>query len=146
MKVQFGCGGNILPGWENHDSDVDITAPLPYPDSSVDEVFSEHCMEHVDSHQAVRFLDECLRILKPGGKLRLCIPVIDRLEMAHARDIVFGHGHKATYTTTLLMHLLRITGFTGVVEVGFNPDIDGHWKVIGREKDGIETCRLEAFK
>jgi len=38
-KLNLGCGGNILDGWENHDMDLDITKPLPYDGNSIDFIF-----------------------------------------------------------------------------------------------------------
>jgi predicted SAM-dependent methyltransferase len=61
-KLNLGCGGNILAGWENHDMDVDITKPLQYEDNSIDFIFIEHCVEHTTTPDAVRFFAECLRI------------------------------------------------------------------------------------
>jgi predicted SAM-dependent methyltransferase len=147
MKLNLGCGGNRLEGFENHDADVDISKPLPWPDNSVDFILIEHCWEHIDSHAALRCLDECYRILKPGGVLRLCVPVLDRLERDHGRDIVFGHGHQAAYSTVLIFHLLRLAGFKPEnTQTTDRATIDGHWHVIGKEKDDLETARIEAVK
>lgn len=144
-QVQFGCGGNRLDGWENWDSEVDISKPLPYVDESVDAILIEHCWEHIDPHAALRCLDECRRILTTGGVLRLCVPVIDRLEVNHARDIVFNHGHMATYSESAVYHLLRVAGFREIHPTSRKP-CDGHFRVIGEEKDDIETLRVEAIK
>lgn len=144
-KIQFGCGSNTLDGWENHDSDVDITKPLPYADAVFEIVFAEHVCEHIGSHEFLRFCEECHRILEPGGVLRLCMPVLERLEPAHGRDIILGHGHLASYTTNLIEHILRIAGFKDIRET-WRIEIDSHWKVIGKEKDDLETARIEGIK
>lgn len=145
LKIQLGCGGNILEGWTNHDSDVDITKPLPWEANTVDMILLEHVLEHVNTHHALLCLMECCRILKPSGRLRLCIPVLDRLDIEHGRDIVFGHGHQAAYTTGLVRHFLRLAGFRRI-DSSFRKPCDGHWKIIGEEKDDVETARLEAIK
>lgn len=146
--VQFGAGGNHLPGWINHDLEqdgVDIAKPLPYGDNEVDVVFAEHVCEHVTTHQFLAFLDECKRILKPGCRIRLCMPVLERLDPSAGRDIILNHGHKAAYSTQTIKDFLRIAGFKGIVETKKRPT-DGHWKVIGHEKDDRETARIEATK
>jgi SAM-dependent methyltransferase len=147
MKVQFGSGSNQIEGWTNHDAEVDITKRLPYEDNSVEMILMEHCWEHIGPHDALRCLDECRRILQPGGVLRLLVPVIDDPEMTveHARDLVFGHGHLATYTTDLVYHLLSIAGFKHIDVTGRKTE-DGHWRVIGVEKDTLETLRIEGTK
>lgn len=51
--------------------DVD-TQPLPFADASFDTVVSNSMMEHRFFPE--RTLDECVRVLKPGGKFIACLP------------------------------------------------------------------------
>jgi len=51
--------------------DVDVQA-LPYEDASFDTVVSNSMIEHRFFPE--RTLDECARVLKPGGKFILCLP------------------------------------------------------------------------
>lgn len=146
IKIQFGSGSNPLPGWINTEiHDADITKPLKWDPASVDHIFAEHVFEHIDPHQAMRFLQDCYRILKPGGTIRLCVPTLEALPIHHALDIIFNHGHKATYTHNLLHQMLRVAGFQRIQDTP-RKDIDGHWRVIGKEKDDLETCRIEATR
>jgi predicted SAM-dependent methyltransferase len=145
LKVQFCSGGSQLAGWENRDIDCDITKPLPYGDNTVDEARIEHGIEHVTTHQAMRFLDEVHRILKPGGKFRLSVPVLTMLSREHGRDIIFGHGHLCAWSEQLAMSFLFIAGFTGCTIVG-RDEGDHHWRVIGKEKDDLETFRCVGTK
>jgi hypothetical protein len=149
MKLNLGCGSNRLEGWENHDADVDITQRLPWTDNSVEMILAEHVVEHVSGPEALRFFDECHRILQPGGVLRICMPVIlgnERpLSREHARDLVLGHGHLAAYDGEIICKLLELAGFTTTTE-SYRKDCDGHWRAIGVEKDGQETYRVEATK
>lgn len=145
VNVQFGAGGNKLEGFLNHDAEVDISKPLPYNTSTVDFILMEHVWEHIGPHDAVRCLQECWRILNPGGVLRLCVPVLDRLTPDHALDIIFGHGHQGIYTTEVVHHLFRITGFVSIMETE-RKACDGHWRVIGCDKDDQESLRIEGVK
>lgn len=146
MKVQFGCGGNILPGFKNHDTDVDITGELPYKDGSVDFILIEHCLEHVNMRDAFLFMERACRILKPGGVLRICVPHLARIQdLAHCRDLIVGHGHQAVWELSTMIVLLQIAGFDTVSETG-RRECDGHWKIIGEAKDDLETLRVEAKK
>jgi len=146
QNIQFGSGGNILSGWINHDMDCDLTKPpFPYADNSVNMVFAEHCLEHTTVAQAVAALDEFYRILKPGGRLRVCCPVLERLTPEAARDIALNHGHLIIFSEQSLKDLIRISGFKQIT-VTERKAIDGHHNVIGKEKDDRETCRVEAFK
>jgi len=54
---------------------VDLdTQPLPFPDASFDTVVSNSMIEHRFFPE--RTLDECVRVLKPGGKFIVCLPNI----------------------------------------------------------------------
>lgn len=146
--VQFGCGGNRLEGWTNHDAEVDISKPLPYAADSVDFILIEHCLEHVDAHQGFGFMKEAHRILRPGGTVRICVPALDDImERNHASDLILGHGHRMVYSEGSLKGMLFAAGFNRL-EIVRTPwqACDGHWRVIGREKDAMETLRVEATK
>lgn len=137
-KVQLGCGGMALDGWENYDLDVDIRKPLPFPDGSVDRIFAEHALEHVTHREAWSFLEECWRALRPGGGVRLAIPDVHRIwrhcherrgawrayleavrrgsggdgsVKSAVRAAVFEHGHQAAWTAELLWVFLKAAGF-----------------------------------
>jgi len=146
VNIQFCCGTNHLAGWHNYDQEVDIAKPLPFPNDRADYVFIEHGLEHVSGPSGLRFLDECHRILKPGGRLRICVPVLDRLPDAHARDIVLNHGHRVVFDEGVLCRLLSLAGFKNVQSVPLDKNLDGHWRVIGEEKDVRETLRVEVIK
>lgn len=148
MKVQFGCGGNKLAGFNNHDAEVDITKPLPYRDNEVDFVLAEHVSEHINGPQVLGFFREVHRILRPGGIFRVCIPVLDRLDRDKAVDIITNHGHLTIWNSELIPVVLWVAGFcpSTIVPVPFDPEIDGHWRVIGKEQDEMETARFEASK
>lgn len=81
QKLHLGCGSNSFPGWINVDIDsssadqlLDLTAPLPYQDSSVSHIFTEHFIEHITREQAVALLKECYRVLSPQGVIRISTP------------------------------------------------------------------------
>jgi SAM-dependent methyltransferase len=57
---------------------------LPYPDRSVESIYSSHTLEHLYLADAEKVLRECYRLLKPGGTLRLALPDAEKA----ARDLV----------------------------------------------------------
>lgn len=81
-KLHIGCGRHILEGWLNTDyylfSDtiifLDATQPFPLDNESFDYVFSEHMIEHISYSQGQMMLNECFRVLKTNGKIRISTP------------------------------------------------------------------------
>jgi SAM-dependent methyltransferase len=52
----------------------DLRKGIPYPESSLDVVYHSHFLEHLSQTNAVGFLGECKRVLKPGGVVRIAVP------------------------------------------------------------------------
>lgn len=85
--LHLGAGSHVLPGWFNTDIRpasreihfLDSTARFPFPDGVFDHVFSEHHIEHVTWDRAQVMLAECLRVLRPGGVLRIATPSLEAI-------------------------------------------------------------------
>jgi predicted SAM-dependent methyltransferase len=67
-------GDHHLTPWDPHIVRQDLTKRLPFEDGSVDAVYSSHFFEHIYYSDAEAILEECHRVLKPGGVLRLALP------------------------------------------------------------------------
>jgi predicted SAM-dependent methyltransferase len=117
--VQFGCGGRLpkralntdlvgftdirlestAPGRVYRVNDApfihhDVTQPLPVEDGAFDWAYSEHLIEHITQAQALTWLKDVRRVLKPGGILRLTTPDLERYASAYvARDDAFFADH-----------------------------------------------------
>lgn len=52
----------------------DLRKKLPFMDCSIDYVYSSHMLEHLALAEAHKLIREVLRVLKPGGILRLVVP------------------------------------------------------------------------
>jgi len=53
----------------------DIERGLPFDDNSIDEVHSEHLLEHVAPDNIDYFMYECWRVLKDKGKFTCIVPI-----------------------------------------------------------------------
>jgi len=81
-KLQLGAGSTLLPGWlctdltgsSNAVMSLDITQPFPFDNKVLDYIFSEHLIEHVSWSDGRLMLQECYRVLKPGGTIRIATP------------------------------------------------------------------------
>lgn len=80
FKIILGGHWSDHPGWLILDeNDQDITRPLVFADNSVDVIFTEHVVEHLDFLACVFFFRETIRILKHGGLLRIVCPMIEKI-------------------------------------------------------------------
>jgi SAM-dependent methyltransferase len=52
----------------------DLSKGIPFDAGSVDVVYHSHVLEHLDRLIARGFLEETLRVLKPGGLCRIVVP------------------------------------------------------------------------
>jgi SAM-dependent methyltransferase len=84
VRLNVGCGRNIMPGWLNLDSadlpGVDLRAdleecarvPIPLADNSVDEFLLSHVIEHIRG--ALPLMQELHRIAKPDAVMTIQVP------------------------------------------------------------------------
>ncbi len=132
-KLQLGAGGKHHEGWLSTDIEprhpgvvrLDATRRLPLPDDSIDYIFAEHLIEHLAWKPGQRMLGECLRVLRPGGVIRIATPDLARyiaiyrgdagpdgehyLEWAYTRFLK-GRPHRSA--VFLLNHNMRAWGHT----------------------------------
>lgn len=154
-KVQFGCGGNRLDGWENHDLEWPIDKPIPIRSETVNFILAEHVVEHVDCLGALAFFHSCHRILVTGGVLRVAVPSItsvalipgalydviiarklgrqDYTRRASLLSVIQDWGHRSWWNSGILHAVLLAVGFDHVVECAYgrseHPElagVDGH--------------------
>ncbi len=120
---------------------ADAVRRIPHASASVDAVYSSHMIEHLDRREANRFLAECLRVLKPGGGLRLAAPdlrwsILEYMEKGRADEFMAqlqfdlerprglvegvrrlvsgGRGHHWMYDGPSLRRLVAACGFADV--------------------------------
>lgn len=88
MKLILGGHWNKGPeGWTPlTERDQDITRRLKWADNSVDVIFTEHVIEHITFLQAIGFMKEAKRVLKPGGIFRVVAPMVDVFSEAEFRE------------------------------------------------------------
>jgi predicted SAM-dependent methyltransferase len=96
-KLHLGAGEHPRPGWLNTDLHdygrpeelvyLDARRPFPLPDASFDFVFSEHMLEHLSYAEGLQCLRECLRVLRPGGRIRIATPSLERLVRLYGSEL-----------------------------------------------------------
>lgn len=81
-KLQIGAQSNSIGDWLNVDLEpksrevafMDATQPFPFANETFDYIFSEHMIEHISFEDGDFMLQECFRVLKKGGKIRISTP------------------------------------------------------------------------
>ena len=61
----------------------DLRKGIPFKNSTFDVVYCSHFLEHLEKDKASRFLDECYRVLKANGILRIVVPDLEKLALAY---------------------------------------------------------------
>lgn len=87
VLVNIGCGRVWHPYWINLDHQptspevrpFDLRKPLPFESGTVDAVYASHLLEHLDRTEGARLMQECRRVLKPGGIVRIVVPDLEDL-------------------------------------------------------------------
>lgn len=83
--LNVGCGTDYKEGWINIDNNSDdniekldlshdLRNPLPYKDNTVDYIFNEHFFEHLTVEEGQGAMKEFMRVLIPGGVMRIAMP------------------------------------------------------------------------
>ena len=174
IRVELGAG-RPREGWttidmRNADICIDLGAdPIPFPDNSVDYIYSSHVLEHFTFPEPLRaVLAESFRCLKPGGVFDACVPNArpyieaycarapfpyppDKLHMPAVVSHTNGHidvinyiayqggGHRYMFDEENLVNILKRAGFADVHLRPFNPELDHAW----REMESICAVALK---
>jgi predicted SAM-dependent methyltransferase len=161
VYFNIACGPFPLAGFTN--LDLSAMAPevmpwdcrwnLPADDDSARGIRMEHFLEHVETRQELpSLLEDCKRVLRPGGVLRIIVPDAERYLRAYCRDDLQGfrelrvpdpfpddlptrmdvvnhtfhqwHEHRWGYDYETLAHRLRAAGFARVERMAFRRSLD----------------------
>lgn len=83
VRINVGAGKYGDPRYVPLDIKTGTDArKLPYADGSVDECYASHILEHFSFYETDAILAEFVRVLKPGGPLRIAVPDMTMLGRA----------------------------------------------------------------
>jgi predicted SAM-dependent methyltransferase len=134
------------------DLHLDLTRPMPFPDDSVERIYSSHLIEHfLYPTPMLDLLRECKRILKLNGLLSVAVPNARPYLNAYIDDSDFdkekfcnhevgltfearidyvnfvahlGGEHKHLFDENNLLLILKEAGFSDVRLRNFDPSLD----------------------
>ncbi len=132
---------------------------IPYEDDSVDCIYCSHVIEHIENGYDEKMLEECYRILKMGGVLRIACPDAEFLwQMAkYGKDwwcwrkrwcIQFGVDYKDLRPVDLLVRevatpRMKNFGYLYGTEKGYKDYIDEFERLRCEDFLGFITSGLE---
>ncbi len=70
----------------------DLREPLTFDADTFDAVYHSHVLEHIPRDKAPGFLRECLRVLRPGGILRVVVPDLETIARLYLRYLEAADG------------------------------------------------------
>jgi predicted SAM-dependent methyltransferase len=95
--LNLGCGEyySTQPEWINIDFYSDkrgvishnLIKGIPFNDNTFDLVYHSHVLEHFTKKAGQDFINECLRVLKPGGIIRIAVPDLERIVTEYLRKM-----------------------------------------------------------
>jgi predicted SAM-dependent methyltransferase len=175
-RLHWGCGSITPFGWVNCDirpgTDVDIVADirtgLPLPDDSFDYIVGIHVLPEIPYCDLDRTLQELLRLLRPGGVLRLALPDVDKAIAAYTSgdidyflipdDVVKSLAGKmivqltwygisrSMFTLDLMTELLERNGFQSVQACPFQQTGSPFPGIVELDNRELESFFIEARK
>lgn len=176
VRLHWGCGQRRLDGWVNIDgwrTDAtdyvhDLRVKLPFFDQSVELIFSEHVLEHVEFDVAEKVLTDFFRIMKPGGRVRLIVPDLEKCCRAYLNidktwftkidaerltagdglnQIFYSHFHRYIYDYETLALVLRRAGFSSITQSTHRGSVDGRLNLDNdSESRSLVSLYVEAEK
>jgi SAM-dependent methyltransferase len=175
-RLNWGCGSWTEPGWINSDikggPGVDIASDirdgLPLADNSIDYVVAIHSLPELPLDALVPALSELLRVLRPGGTLRVGLPDLDRaidayragrveyflVPDADARSMggkfitqLLWYGYsRSLFTADFAEELLNEAGFVEARHCSFQQTIWGPGEIVELDNRPAESLFMEALK
>jgi predicted SAM-dependent methyltransferase len=180
--LDIGCGPNTHQDFINLDYGWhpgvnlcwDITRGLPIRSNSLEGIFTEHCLEHISVNHIIPILGECIRVLEPGGTIRIILPdgelylkgyvallqdknatalpyaMRDRIDGLYSpimsvNRIFRDEGHEFIYDFDCLVKLLERVGFQCIEKLSLGKSRNSKLLIDSRSR-AIESLYIEAIK
>jgi predicted SAM-dependent methyltransferase len=176
QRLNWGCGDHLGEGWINSDvkpgGGVDLVADirqgLPLSDDSIEYAVSVHALPELSIPQIEAGLVELLRVLKPGGVLRLALPDLrlsidafgeergdffkiepdaaKTLEGRFIRHILWYGYTRTLFTPAFTRELLEEAGFVEVRECEFGSTASRYEEIVELDNRRDESFFVEGSK
>jgi predicted SAM-dependent methyltransferase len=98
--LNLGCGTHYHEGAEWTNLDFVSSGPrviahnllqgVPFQSETFDLVYHSHVLEHFSKQDGEKLIEECFRVLKPGGVIRIAIPDLEQIVKNYLRFLEAG--------------------------------------------------------
>src|SRR3990167_5749698 len=144
LWINLGSSNLILPGWENLDRTgnpgtrlCDVRLGLPFPTGSARVIVTSHVIEHLHPTTEVpSVLRECVRVLRPGGTIRIAVPDLEILLRCYTKKewspVEVSQSELQQYVGVSFTDMPACLKFSAVTFGNGNPNAasyDGHQAV-----------------
>lgn len=95
MKLlNLGCGNIFHKDWVNIDFTEkenvikhNLLQGIPCNKNEFDVVYHSHILEHFSKHDAIDFINECYRVLKTNGIIRIVLPDLEDIDKTYLEQL-----------------------------------------------------------
>jgi predicted SAM-dependent methyltransferase len=175
-KLHIGCGFNMIDGWLNSDYQpyptdtlrLDATKTFAIEDNQFDYIFSEHMIEHLEYAGGSSMLNECFRVLRKDGTIRVSTPDLPFLIDLYRKDkstqqmeyikwatdnfvpntdyddvfvinnFVRAWGHTFIYDEKTLRSSMEKAGFTNIIRCDLNQSTEAAFRDLEMRTDCLQ--------
>jgi len=146
VRLEIGAGPDRkMPGWttidmcEGCDLVLDLAKPFPFPDNSVERIYSSHVLEHFYYNDLLKLLSECKRVLKPSGVFSASVP--------NARIYIEAYGKPETFDPALYCRYAPAYNYNSKIDfLNYMAYMDGHHRYMFDEENIIAILGKVGFR
>lgn len=176
LLLQIGCGYRPLKNWVNLDkvfgyADIvwNVTRSLPFKSNSVQAIFCEHVIEHLNKPDGFKLVVECFRVLQPGGVARFSTPDAEKYLISYTKrdsysfipgkfdsnliymDVINmvmreNGEHHWVYDRESIYDVFRKAGFNQISHTVYGESIHVEMNNIDSPERAYESLYIEAVK
>jgi SAM-dependent methyltransferase len=121
---------------------ADLIKRLPFENNSFDGIISSHVLEHLESNEGIKMINELKRVLKPNGTLVIAVPNFS-FEKFYADPT-----HKRPYPKEALYKILKDNNFEKIEIINgpiISPILSGAFFIFPRVRFFIEKMLGKLF-
>ena len=150
--LNLGCGDRFHPTWTNIDFVSrnrtviahNLNLGIPFADDSFDVVYHSHVLEHFSKTAANNFLQECYRVLRPQGVLRVVVPDLEQIARTYLLALEKASSGSQEWARNYEWILLEMYDQTVRNESGGEMAAYLHQENLVNEQFILDRCGMEA--